>query len=351
MARRTQTKAGTTTTNRSSKPKRARTRSAAIIDPEKSMYDLEEVTFDNGEVTEEAFQPDSLGIASALAGEEVDGVVVEKSYMTETYGGGSIEHVPGFDAGAALAMDIGLPGSMEGIQEPISGTVNDISAQAFEPESVIGNKDTRKPILNPAELPWRCVALLEITYSSGAPGRGTGWFIGPRTLVTAAHCLHDEFHGAARRILVSPGYRAGTRPYPYGKYAVAGSYFNPAWRKSHDPRLDFALIYLKQSPGVGYFGFAAAPESNLRRVIVNITGYPEDKPLTQYFDSGRIYDADKNFIYHHIDTNAGQSGGPVFWTDRNQRIGLGIHTYGSRRINKARRITPPLVDIFKKLAR
>lgn len=322
----------------------------AIRDEAKAIIDVEVVSYEPVAPLETKPGEDSLGIADVLAGKFVQGVQVARSFMNETYGGGSLENVPGFDATSVLTMEIAQPGALHWPQlAPVDAGTR--ATGEWIAESVVG-PDTRRPVPGAASLPWRCVALLQIAYGSGRTGRGTAWFIGPRTLVTAAHCVHHREAGAARRIIVTPGFDRGAAP--YGQFDVVGSLWNPAWRTSFDPVLDFALLYLNQDPGVGYFGYAAAPDPNLQRVIVNVAGYPQDRPTTQWYDAGRLSGADKNFIYHQIDTEEGQSGAPLFWTDRVQRIGLGIHTYGTdtaTSTNRARRITPELYSLFQQNVR
>ena len=319
----------------------------AILDEARAIASVEHVPFEVSKSPSPDSHEDSLGIASVLAGEKRRDVLVRRAFMEETYGGGSLEAVPGYDSVSALTTGVTSPGSVRWPQLQPRPLPVKASLDAITPESVIG-EDTRRPVPSTVSLPWRCIALLKIRYRSGRTGQGTGWFIGPRTLVTAAHCVHHPIAKAASQIVVTPGFHRGAAP--FGQYEVVDSLWNPAWKDSFDPVLDFALIYINENPGVGWFGYAAAAEPNLRRVLVNIAGYPEDRPQTQWYDGARIADVDRNFIYHNIDTEQGESGAPLFWSDRSQRIGLGIHTYSQGDglpTNLARRITPELYQLFE----
>lgn len=292
---------------------------------------------------------DPLGIMSALAGEKRQDIFLTPSYMNESHGGGGFERVPGFDSAPAMTSVISPRGWLA--NRPASPKV---AVDGYVTESQIGPDDSRKPVFNTAAIPWRCVALLRMTFASGRTASGTAWFISAHTLVTAGHNLYDKDHGPAQELSVIPGYSMGGAP--YGVHAVTACFWNPAWASSFDPRLDFALVHIAEDPQVGFFGYAAASDDGLKNVAtaVNITGYPRDRSDTQYYDGGRVTDADDYFIYHTIDTGEGQSGAPLFWTNQNSRIGLGIHTYGTDgqfKVNRARRITPELYATFAQHAR
>jgi V8-like Glu-specific endopeptidase len=81
-------------------------------------------------------------------------------------------------------------------------------AFALEMEAV---KDQRQPVGNSIrKTPWRKICDLIITANDGTLHSGTAWFISPRTLVTAGHCLFvykpgAVAHGLIRNIVVMPG--------------------------------------------------------------------------------------------------------------------------------------------------
>src|SRR5690242_4725402 len=53
-------------------------------------------------------------------------------------------------------------------------------------ESVIGT-DQRQRVPDATSEPWRKICCLTITGGNGAVARGTAWFVGPKTLLTAGH--------------------------------------------------------------------------------------------------------------------------------------------------------------------
>lgn len=95
---------------------------------------------------------------------------------------------------------------------------------------------------------------------------------------------------------------------------------------------------------LGSFGFAAWPDQQLTNLIVNNSGYPDDKPMgTQWFNAGRILELTPNTVTYGLDTEPGQSGSPVFYFDKNMnRIVVAVHAYGSNQNNIGVRITPEI---------
>ena len=129
-------------------------------------------------------------------------------WMVGTNNGGSVERVDGFDPERAVtdtflstrmseAVYVGLGGwsATPGALLP-RGT----SGEAIARLEKVQGADDRVRVANTSGVPWRCIAQLVIRYSDGRQGFGTGWFAGPRTVVTAAHCLEDpDTKARARR--------------------------------------------------------------------------------------------------------------------------------------------------------
>ncbi|MCY1649182.1 trypsin-like peptidase domain-containing protein [Caulobacter sp. SL161] len=256
--------------------------------------------------------------------------------MNETNGGGSLEIVPGFDA--YRARNAGL----------VLQTAPGAPSEDFRTESVFG-PDGRVPVPDTTALPWRCIALLTITYQSGATARGTGWFYGPRTLGTAGHNLRHAKHGRATSILVSPGWNGAAAP--FGTFAAASIHCHPTWLANAGPdNLDFGVITLNDPmPGqrLGWFGIAAYDSNQLLPLLVNVCGYPGDRnPRTQYFNGGRLHDVTSEFLMYPFDTEVGMSGSPIFALFKDQRIVVGIHTGGTNQVNRARRIDASLYEFL-----
>lgn len=312
------------------------------------------------------------------------------SVMGETNGGGSPENVPGFDLFRAVTAGFEtkrVAGATVLTAQPDGGFFSQggggeavpilVGSPAAKPENVIG-ADNRTRVSDTAMTPWRSICHLEIEYESGPVGMGTGFLIGPYTVVTAAHVLCDRrMFGwnrprAARRIRILPG-RNGTLA-PYG-YVVADE-FNvpPEWQhKDADEAgasaFDFAAIHIPRTSAteveqeglgarLGYFGlkaYTAADEESIKLLFVNNAGYPQEqhKPYgTLWYNAGRVSKWADSFVEYMVDTEGGQSGSPIYLFDekKKQRYVVAIHTTGDF-VNRGVRITPSVFETIRKWAK
>ena len=264
--------------------------------------------------------------------------LMEDGHEIETHGGGELESAPGFVE--SFAMTEGFPSQNVDIGEELNELQPSCNLEFDTPESVCG-RDDRVRIRSTTRIPWRMICQLIITRADGRKSRCTGWFIGPRTVMTAGHCVYSHSAGGwAKQIEVIPGMDAGSQPYGaqtgYSFRSVKG------WTSGRKVGYDYGAIILPNNTlgnRVGWFGFANLSASSLRNLLVNNAGYPGDKPFgTLWFNAGRITKVTTRRLYYMVDTAGGQSGSPV-WRYRNgKRHAVGVHAYGgcpnkSTRIN------------------
>ncbi|MFV0303205.1 MAG: trypsin-like serine peptidase [Paracoccus sp. (in: a-proteobacteria)] len=281
--------------------------------------------------------------ATVWSGEIADGMI-ENGFDAQTHGGGSIESVPGFDAYEPIMQGIGsmrteaLPSGLETMKDAGHVHYDDGSFR----DSVCG-RDDRVRVETVTAPPWRMIAKLVITAGNGAQYVGTGWFISPRTVMTAGHCLHsDRTGGWARSIEVIPA--MDDRRRPFGSAVSRTFHSVSGWIRDQREEQDYGCIILPESARLGdrtgWFGFANLPDAALANLLVNTAGYPADKTVgTQWFNAGRITHVRAERIEYLIDTFGGQSGSAVWRHDAEtgQRHVVGIHNYGGCD-NKASRI-------------
>jgi glutamyl endopeptidase len=309
------------------------------------------------------------------------------SLMEETNGGGSIEQVPGFNVFRAvtsgfatrrvagpttvMARPDGGFFSEGGLQPPLLPT-RAVGSSASKPENVIG-VDSRVMVTDTSDIPWRCICHLEVEYEFGPTGYGTGFLIGPRSVLTAAHVLDSPARDGstrrrkARQVRVIPG-RNGTLA-PYGFFVSKYSDWKvpEQWLANGDDHpdrgWDFAIIAVPNdfktedqptAERLGYFGlkcFGGSEESKVTMLFVNNAGYPyeADKAYgTLWYNAGRVRTVEKTYIEYMVDTEGGQSGSPVYYYDKdsNQRYVIAVHTTGDF-VNRGLRITEEVFRTIK----
>jgi V8-like Glu-specific endopeptidase len=250
-------------------------------------------------------------------------------------------------AGKILGRIPGLGRESAALEDMDPETLAQVLAQL---EVVIGTDD-RVRVNDTNAQPWRRICHLSITAADGSSFLGTGSFIGPRTVVTAGHCVFIANHGGwAKQVVVTPGRNAGDKP--FGSVTATAFRSVKGWTQNGKRECDYGAIILPRSfnnPALGAFGFAAYTDSQLRGAKLNLAGYPGDKPSGTMWYHGRVATGlSERVITYDIDTAGGQSGSPV-WISKEDgsRIAVGIHTNGSSGGNSATRIVKPVFDNFK----
>ena len=237
----------------------------------------------------------------------------------------------------------------EALIVPDTSTLRDIGEASFGPprpmaETVHG-VDNRVQITNTSIYPWRAIASLLITARDGSTWIGTGWFIGPHTLMTAGHVVHIKNSGVAgrdgwvRSIQVMPGRNGASLP--YGTVTSTNFRSVNGWINNGDENFDYGAIIIPTQLGntVGSFGFGVYTDADLTSAIGNISGYPGDKPGgTQWYDSRKIASVNATKVFYDIDTAGGQSGSAVYRIIGTNRFAVAVHAYGGATTNSGTRI-------------
>lgn len=276
---------------------------------------------------------------------------------------GDVEAVPGYEMpGPPPAPEIGgfvaesaRPGeAAEAAVDPMLLTqypdIGVASFGGFAQETVHG-PDDRRQITTTSTYPWRAHASLLITAADGSNWIGTGWFVNPRVLITAGHCVFITNSGVpgrdgwVARMRVIPGRNGAEKP--FGEAAATEFHSVRGWTERGDEEYDYGAIVLGEPLGqrTGWFGFGRYSDSDLTNVIANISGYPGDKPPgTQWYAARRVDSVSQRKVRYDIDTAGGQSGAAVYRIKDGQRFAVAVHAYGGATVNSGTRINGPVFD-------
>ncbi|HEX5688418.1 MAG TPA: serine protease, partial [Roseiflexaceae bacterium] len=211
-----------------------------------------------------------------------------------------------------------------------------------------GDTDDRALVEDTEAYPWRCICALRITAADGSRWLGTGWLAGPRTIVTAGHCVYLRRHGGwAREVEVIPGLSAEQRP--YGACTATSFRSVRGWARGAKPGHNYGAVILPPDRAfgnlVGFFGFTGLADLDLKNLHVNLAGYPCDKPEATQWRHARPLDfVTPRTLEYRVDTLGGQSGAPVWQLKNGERYVVGIHVGAGAFGNAAIRITSPVFD-------
>lgn len=191
-------------------------------------------------------------------------------------------------------------------------------------------------LIQSLEMPSQIICNLELKWGNGGTTFGTGWFIDSKTIVTAGHnILGEEGEGVTSITILLHRFKDEPSlvkiPFSQVKRPFLPTEFEQNPESYSD--FDYAVICLNEPVDIGetYFLIKNLDDAALDNREVVVSGYQGG--TTQFFAKGKITlnsSSYPNLLLYQIDTDDGQSGGPVWFNEGNEFVAIGIHTGTTR---------------------
>jgi V8-like Glu-specific endopeptidase len=248
---------------------------------------------------------DPATLSRGIGGLDADAAVASMGTVTLSHDG-TVAETPASEGMRAI------------VEQEVKGNTVSMST-----DRVVSAPDGRVQVTDASTNPYINVGWLWTQDQKGNWATCTATQIGPKTVITAAHCVYDHATGGwVKAITYLPGVTDAQNA-PYGQFDWANVNILKGYIDNYDGTnygsvmpWDLAEIELSDdATNLGWLGFQVDDASDFK---ANLIGYPGDKPDGTQWKSTCTIPA-KNFgdqiFAHDCDTTGGNSGSALFTDD------------------------------------
>lgn len=190
--------------------------------------------------------------------------------------------------------------------------------------------------------PFKKVCLLEITDKNGVEYTASGFFISPRCVITAGHCIHINGNFASKATVIPGGNRR-----IFG--SMSSNHFQTVngWAIQRNRNFDFGAIILRDNSLYNQIGSRFGYEVYNDPGPALISGFPESNHGEQWMSQGQVLTKSAHRFYHNMPTGRGSSGSPLLIDDGLGERVIGLHVFADKNGAFALRITPAMFQSWK----